>query len=199
MTPATKATARAGWHRLLDEARGWGPAGAVLAALLAVALICATWVVPRLEAARSEIEADTAVWRERLAAGRAAAAGEARAVRDAPSLAARFPPARERSQRLAALLAEAERQGLRVQRADLRESPLPVLPELAPLRVVLPVVGTAPAVWAWAGQALERDPALALLQLKLERAPTGRGTGLSEGSALLRAELEFTLWAEASR
>jgi hypothetical protein len=203
-------------HRLGAEARGWGLGGVALAVLLALALTFALWIVPALESARDEARADAAAWQQRLTAQRRAAAAPSAvrnaadfAVRNAADFAARLPAAPLRSARLAALLADAERQGLVVQRAELREVALPALPELVQLRVVLPVVGTAPAVWAWAGQALERDPALALLRMRLERAggapqDRARSRVVAESSAAaqapgtVRAELEFALYAQSS-
>lgn len=177
----------------------WGTARWWMPGLLGMALLVSGAAVPLLDALRAEREAEAQTLRQRLLA-RSTAPAQSDRVQDAAGFVQRFPAAAAQGPRLAALLAGAGRQGLLVQRAELREAAVPGLPGLVQQRVSLPVSGPPRAVWAWAGEALEQDPAMALLRLRIER-DRGRRLGDKAGAdsaGSVRADLEFALYARSS-
>ena len=99
-----------------------------------------------------------------------------------------FPPARERTHRLAALLALATRHGLDVRRTDMHLQPQP---ELGLLRysLVMPMAGAYQQWRAFVEAALAQDPALSLDRVQLQRA--------SANAAAVEIDLSWTLWMQA--
>lgn len=198
--PSARAASTLGMalQRARRAGAAWGSARFWIAGLLALALAVGAIAVPTLQAARAEREAESQSLRQRLLARSAAGggpAGDGAAVQDAAGFVARFPPASQHGARLSALLATAEREGLAVRRVELRDSPVAGLPGLQQWRVSVPVAGPPGAVWAWAGRALEQDPALALLRLRLERERGRPRDGAPGPGDTVRADLEFALYA----
>jgi len=200
MTPRTRLDRLQRWTREVPPAMRI--VAASCATLLVLATVLAGRVQPRLEAETAALKAQAQSVRARspwtgqhrsdtasgagsgpqsVAADRFGATGERRFI-------ASFPPAAQRAQRVATLLATAERHGVQIERAEFRNT----LPEaalaLSAQRVVLPVRASWPAMMAFAGSALEQDPALALVALRAQRDNTG---------GMLRGELGFVLYAQA--
>lgn len=172
----------------LRQARTWRwPGGVGLIGAAAAALAAWVWL-PALQARSDSLDTEIAAAElriARLASPRPAAAPpppESQRFREG------FPAARERQQRLAAMLSLAAAHGLEPKRSEFS---LSRDAELGLLRygVGMPLSGPYPQVRAFIEDAQLRDPALSLDRLRLRRS--------SAAAATVDAELFWTFFMQA--
>jgi hypothetical protein len=175
-------------RRQLGNLRRWGWPGAIGLLAGTVSLFIAQLWLPELQRERDTIR-EAADLAQRRARQRLA---PARAVDAAPSGAddfrGGFPPASQRQERLAALLASATQHGLASRRIELRLSQDVPL-GLARYSVTTPIVGSYAALRAFVEDAPARDPALSLDRLQMRRASVAAGA--------IEAELSWSLYMRA--
>ena len=167
--------------RWLQQARSFGWPGALAAALTLAAVIGAVWLPreqARLDAQRQALAARRAMLQQRSAQPNAPA--------DAAALAASLPADSERQARTAALMSLATELGLPWPRSEFRYQADREL-GLAQYRVAMQLSGRYGALREFIGEALKRDPALALDGVRLRRETNGLQ------SAELKAELAWVL------
>jgi len=173
---------RVRWRR----AAGWPALAGVL--MLAAAAMLHTVVTPGLAADAAQARDAIAQAMRRADAARPPA--RTLPAFDALALAsgererfiAAFPPAAERHAHLAALLAEARRAGFTQQRAETRWLPQAVMSRV---ELTLRVDGDYPRLRGFISNALQRDAALSLDGLRLQRS--------DPASAALTAEMRWSL------
>lgn len=160
---------------------GWP---AVLGAALAAAgLLLSLTLLPRVLGQRQALDEQAQMLERRAVRGsrtpeRLAPGAEALRFR------AGFPASALRQQRVAALLALADRAGLVLARSEFRHE-ADREAGLARYRVALPLEGSYPQVRDFIESALRADPAMSLDRVRLRRPDTAQ--------ARLQAELNFTL------
>lgn len=160
---------------------GWP---AALAALLTLAAVAGAAWLPREQAALDAQRQALAARRTALARAPTAAA----AKDDGSALAASLPPDNARQARTAALLALTGELGLPWPRSEFRYQADREL-GLAQYRVAMQLSGRYGALRDFIAEALRRDPALALENVRLRREPGGQ----------IKAELAWVLHMQAAK
>ena len=179
------------------QARSWGWPGAIGLIGTVAALALSGVVLPVLQADAASLDRAidaTETRAARLEAQRRATEHSAPMVAVVAPLPAPqhfhdgFPTARERTQRLAAILTLASEHGLDVRRTEMRLQPQADL-GLLRYSVAMPLSGAYPQWRAFVEAALANDPALSLDRVQLQRA--------SASTAAVEIELSWTLWMQA--
>lgn len=177
-------------RQLITQARTWGWPGLLGGVTVCAALLGGAVWLPALERESESIAAE-------------AEAAELRAVRQntrrdlqaqSPPSSQRFrdafPAARDRQERLAALIALAAEHGMEPKRTELRLSRDPEL-DLLRYSIAMPLVGRYAQLRAFIEAAQARDPALGLDRLRLRRA--------SAKDTVVESELGWTFYMQPER
>lgn len=170
------------------QARTWGWPGAVgLIGAAAAALVSWVWL-PALQSRSDLLDSENAATELRIARLTSPRVAAAPQLPASQRFREGFPAARERQQRLAAMLLLATAHGLEPKRSEFS---LGRDPDLGLLRysVSLPLTGPYAQVRAFIEEAQLRDPALSLDRMRLRRA--------TAASATVDTELTWTFYMQA--
>lgn len=188
MTPL--AILRSQIRHVLNQARGWGWPGALGAVAVCAALAGGAIWLPALEHDSESLVAEVEAAELRAMRQSARRHQQARTPPSPQRFRDAFPSARDRQERLAALIALAAEHGLEPKRTELRLSRDPEL-DMLRYSVSMPLVGPYPQLRAFIEAAQARDPALGLDRLRLRRA--------SAKDTTVESELGWTFYMQPER
>ncbi|MGK2899649.1 MAG: hypothetical protein ACSLE9_13340 [Burkholderiaceae bacterium] len=188
MTPL--AIRRSQIRHVLNQARGWGWPGALGAVAVCAALAGGAIWLPALERESGSLTAEVEAAEFRAMRQSARRDRQAQTPPSPQRFRDAFPSARDRQERLAALIALAVEHGLEPQRTELRLSRDADL-DMLRYSVSMPLVGPYAQLRAFIEAAQARDPALGLDRLRLRRA--------SAKDETVETELGWTFYMQPER